>query len=190
MKKTLGTICASTLILASAAYADDENGGFYAGIGIQAYDLDSNNGEGSNDDITAISGINLTGGYAFNSYFSVEGEAMFGIGTISQNVPNSDDTVEVGFNNGFSGFGRANLPLGDNFAIFTRVGFTSLSYDVRDPVNAGNVLELDDSGLAWGGGLEFRFGEAGANAIRFDFTDANLDALPTQFYGISYNRRF
>lgn len=191
MKTINMTLLSALGLLGLQQTAAADESGFYAGASYQVYDLDSNNGIGSNDDINGVSGLQLTAGYAFNKYFSAEGELMFGLETTEKSVQgNSAELVDVGFNQGFGAYGKASLPIGENFAVFGRAGFTNLSFDVRDPVNAGSTLDVDDSGLAWGGGFEFRFGENGNNAIRFDFIDASLDALPTQIYGISYNRRF
>lgn len=190
MNRHLSALALSISIPVMGAHAEADSPNLYAGVGSQVFDLDSNNGAGSNDDLNTTA-ITLIGGVELNRYLAIEGE--FDIGVSKQDVTASRSqniSVEAGLSTGASFFARASYPLGDSFSVSARAGFTSYTVEVRDPNNAGSTFELDDSGFALGVGLAFDFGDDNKNRIRVDFTERNLDNLPTQTYGIAYVRKF
>lgn len=181
----LFALCASALPLTAQAQSA-ERSGFYGGIQVVAVDLDSNNDDGSNDDLQS-EGFGLIAGFDVNRYFAIEGSAAIG-GTRTEVGAGDDQFVEVGLESVFGAYGKAQYPFSQNVAVYGRVGFKSIEYEVRDPSSATpSTLTVDDSGAAFGGGIEFSIDK---NTIRLDFTEFNGDALPTQSYTLAYIRKF
>ena len=110
-------ICAATMIFSAAMAAAD---GFVGGsVGSASVD-DPQGGVNDSD-----SGFKLFGGYRFNEYFAVEG-FYAGLGEPESTPSGVPVSTEL------TGYGAqlvASLPVGDQFAVFGKVGFYSWEED-------------------------------------------------------------
>ncbi len=148
MNRTLIVACASALLAAVPAYADNEQG-FYAGAGVGEYNVTVDDiddvgpivGDFDSDDTS----YKFFGGYRFNPYFAVELAYI--------NLGEPEDIVE-GFPihtkaDGLAPYVVGTLPLGI-FEVFAKLGY--LFYDVD--VDLDDV-QVSDSGedLVYGAGV-------------------------------------
>jgi outer membrane immunogenic protein len=172
------TILLSTVaILAAASGASAQDGQFHLGGGYTFL-----NGEGANFDA-----LTLRGGYDYNEFFGVEGEALIGLGDESVTVGGVTGDVSVDY--GFGLFGKAQYPLNEQFSIFARLGYAYYEAEASAALGGQTVsVSEGEGGVAYGVGAEWAF--AGPNAVRFDYTRNDLDDAEIDAYTLSYVRRF
>ncbi len=119
----------------------------------------------------SLFGVHFRGGYNFNKYFALEAD-----GTLTFNskevIPEYDMRPS-----GIAGvYMRANLPLGEKFKVFGRVGYSQVSYlfesdnfDIEDD----EFVSDQHQGPAFGGGAQFDVTDT--VAIRGDYTSFQVD---------------
>lgn len=167
--KTLLLASAAAIVAAAGASAQD-TGNVYLGAGYTYVDVDG----------VEFDALNLRGGYDFNQYFAVEGEALIGLG--DEEVSGVDVSLEylVG------AYAKAQYPLNEQFSVFGRLGYAYTEVEG----SAGGVTVSDDTdGFAYGVGGEWAF--AGPNAIRVEYTRYEFeDDGEADTFGASYIRRF
>lgn len=111
------------------------------------------------------------GGYAFNDNFAVE-LAWFDGGNADEDYGAGSIDVELtGLN--ASVIGR--LPVGEKFALFGRLGFTSYDAEVSARVNGETVAFEDgsDEDLSYGVGGELTFGQQFGFRAEYEIVDAS-----------------
>jgi opacity protein-like surface antigen len=144
-KVVIGILAAFGLMGASAHAAESDAGAYVGvGIGTSTIKIDDFNFDESD------TAFKLFGGYMFNPYVGLE-LAYLNAGEPSATV--SGVSVEVSVT-GFSGSVVGNIPLGDRFALFGKLGFAQ--YDVEATARIGAAsASADDSGseLAYGVGM-------------------------------------
>ena len=134
--------------VALGTHAEDQPG-FYVGGSIGEATNESGDFKGSD------TAFKLSGGYAFNKYFTAE-VAYVDAGT-------QDDSIGlVELENESSGViasALVRLPLAETFAVFGRIGYAF--YDSEATARLGNLSERErdsDEDLAYGIGIEFAMG--------------------------------
>ena len=171
--KTLLLASAAALVATAGATAQDA-GNFHLGAGYTYLDFD-----GVDFDM-----LNLRGGYDFNEYIGVEGEALIGLG--DEEITAGGITGDVSMDYILGAYAKAQYPVAEGFKIFGRAGY---AYAEAEASAAGLTLADSTDGFAYGAGAEWAFN--GPNAVRVEYTryefedDAEADA-----FGASYVRRF
>jgi opacity protein-like surface antigen len=177
--KTLLLSTATALIMASGVMASDASaqaidGQFNLGAGYTYLDLDG----------TAYDALTLRGGYDFNEYFGVEGEALIGLGEESETVLGIN--VDSSLNYGLGVYAKGQYPITDAVSVHGRVGYVWAEVEASA---AGLSVSDDEDGVGYGVGAQYAFN--GLNAVRADYTlydfgnDADADG-----WSVSYVRRF
>jgi hypothetical protein len=177
--------CAAMLLWTTGAYAQDS--GFYIGGGITRTSLDTGNDfiqdapdEFSLDDDD--NGWKLIAGMRLLDWFAVEGNYVdFG------GVNAGDDALGGSYElTGFDAFavGFLSAPFVD---VFGKVG--AIRWDAEDRVNFGDVsFSNDESGtdLAYGAGVQARFGSLGARLEYERFEVDGTDEVAMLTLGVTY----
>lgn len=164
MKAILSAAVAAAVMLAAPAFAQAEEVSAYANIGYSNVDVDP----------VTLGAINGRLGLKVNPYFSVEGEAQFGV---------ADDDflgVSVELNSVYGAFAVASFPVTQNLDIFARVGAATAEVDIGG-------TNVNSNGSAYGAGAQMFFSEA--NGIRIDYTRYEL-ASDADVWSVSYVRKF
>ncbi|MEA1943546.1 MAG: porin family protein [Pseudomonadota bacterium] len=165
---------ASLSIFALAAGASAQEGQFKLGAGYERADF---------DDVELDTAV-LRGGYDFNRYFGVEGQAHIGIGDESVSVGGLTGDVSMDYSLG--AFGVVRPWSNEQANVFLRGGYTTTEADADV---AGLGFDANEDAWAFGVGGEWYF--AGDNGVRVDYTRYDYDdGGDADFYGISYVRRF
>jgi OOP family OmpA-OmpF porin len=169
---------------APAAYAQDENAGFYLGGGVgqfnaQIDDVDDVDGtvDGWDEDDTAYK---FFGGYRMNSFLAFE------LAYINLGEPSGD--VVPGFNvdasvDGFAPYVVGTFPLGEWFEVYGRLGYFFYDATVGVEDGLGGRAEFDEESeeLVYGAGIGANIGErlnVRFEYERFDFENVDdADAL-------------
>jgi outer membrane immunogenic protein len=150
MKKFAIALAIAAAALASPAAAQSwDSGQWYAGAGYTNYDLDG----------ADVGGVTGRLGYRFHPNFAVEGEGTVGV--------QDDDNAELDGAYGIYGVGI--LPVSENFDVFGRVGYQQLKVD-----GTGPIADVDDSGAAYGAGVNWRF--TPGFGVRGEYTRLDGDA--------------
>ena len=170
----------SILAFLPAAFAQ----GFYVDGGYATNSLEAE------DDIDLdFSAINGHAGYDVTPYFGVEGEALIGVQDDSftvTDVSDDDDTVtetstfDVSLNSIFGVYAKANLPLGEKFNAFARVGFAVGEIEASIDFDGGSSETFTEEGVAFGVGGTFDFTPqiyARGDYTRYDLDDFESDAF-------------
>jgi|CXWL01.1.fsa_nt_gi opacity protein-like surface antigen len=136
MKKfaLIAAAAAAALIATPAAAQSGPVGSWYAGAGYTHYDLED----------AEVGGVTGRLGYRFHPNFAVEGEATLGT--------SDDDNAEL--DNAYGVYGVGILPVTPNIDLFGRVGYQQLSVD-----GTGPVADIDEDGIGYGAGANFRVSE-------------------------------
>ena len=146
------------LVLISGPALSTERKGAYVGGGLGAGTADlSDDGlaftDNSDNDIVIVEGH---GGYRFNSYFALEGQILGA-------ANDSDNDYQDSSFGGISGRALAIAPVSGLVDLYALVGFYSGSSEV------GNSDAEDESGAAYGGGIQLNFGARGQFGIRGEY---------------------
>jgi hypothetical protein len=144
---------AAAVLMAAPSVAHAE---WYAGGAYTQYQLED----------ADVGGVTGRLGYRFNPNFAVEGEASLGI----------EDDANAELNNTFGAYAVGILPLGSSgFDVFGRAGYLQADID-----GTGPQPDIDDGGLSYGAGVNWRLG-AGfglrADYTRTDADDEDIDAV-------------
>jgi hypothetical protein len=118
------------------------------------------------------------------SYFGVEGQGAFGIGS------DTDSGVKVKLRNEFSGYAVGFLPVHDSgLELFARIGYGHTSIKA----SAGSVSVTDGvDSLNYGAGAQYFFNH-GPNGVRADYTRYDFRGAGNgsgDVFSISYVRKF
>lgn len=178
----------SILALLPAAFAQ----GFYVDGGYAATSLEL---EFEDDDAAAESldldfgAIGGHAGYDFTPYFGVEGEVIIGVkdkSFITVGVSDDDESVieteniDVSLNSIFGVYAKANLPLGEQFNAFARVGYAVGELEASSDLDGSENEKGTEEGVAFGVGATFDFTQqiyARGDYTRYDFGEADTDAF-------------
>ncbi len=173
--KMLRTLSLASLsILALTAGATAQQGEFRLGGGYERFDF---------DDVDVDTAV-IRGGYDFNRFFGVEGQANIGINDESVTV--AGVTGDVGLDYSLGAFGVVRPWSDEQANVFLRGGYTTTEFDADI---AG--LNYDGSDEAWAFGVGGEWFFAGDNGVRLDYTRYDYDdGGEADTYGISYVRRF
>lgn len=151
--KTLLLSTAVALITASAASAQTPDGPYTLGAGYTNL-----NAVGGNYDA-----LTLRGGYDVNSYFGVEGEALFGIGDEVTNIFGVNAETTLSHSLGL--FAKGEYPITEAISVHGRLGYV---WTKLEGEAAGFSASRRDKGVGYGLGAEYAFN--GPNALRADYT--------------------
>jgi len=175
---------ASIMTLLPAAFAQ----GFYVdgGYSVSSSELefvdedDADSTAAFDSDTGAIGGH---AGYDFTPYFGIEGEVLIGVQDESftfEGATVADDVeVDVGMDSIFGVFAKANLPLGERFNAFARVGYAAGEVELSTDVEGGVTLSDTADGVGYGVGASFDFTPqiyVRGDFTRYDFEGADIDA--------------
>lgn len=188
MKKLL--ILGAGLMAITSTPAMAQDSGLEAHVGISMYE---------NNDFT---GAQARLGYMHNVgafMLGVEGEIGTAFTEVSERLRDPQlGTVDVDLgvdsNVGIYGVARSNRDSG--FGIIGRLGYHSTKFGATVSNNAiGNIsADLSANGFAGGIGLDYAFGNARKNVVRFDATYLDLGDLAIDdgmtVLALSYGRRF
>ncbi|MEQ8405860.1 MAG: porin family protein [Oceanicaulis sp.] len=164
--KTLLLASAAALLAASAASAQTADTGFSLGAGYTYLDTDG----------LDFDALTVRGGYDFNAYFGVEGEALIGLGD------EDFGGLDASLNYGVGAFAKARYPLSETVTAFARAGYVVAELELE------GFGSDDADGFAFGAGGEYAFG---ANAIRGEYTRYEFeDDAEADGFSVSYVRRF
>lgn len=215
----LSALSASTLAIGTAAAQQYNQGtedtGFYLGGGYTYIDIETDNDAddfedyfGDDDDVEVGGETNalfLRTGYAFTPYFSLEGEATFGIddGEFDFDADEDDfdfddnddgdleDTLRVGGDLGLDYlaalYGRFTYPVSDRIDLSARAGYAFAEIDTSfDDINGEEITVAGSSegGFAFGAGAGFDLTESStirADYTRYEFDGANADGLSVAY---------
>ena len=188
MKTILKSILLAAAILASPVLAQTESEykeGFYIQPVVGQFTLDEwcDSGDGivvSNCEDSQI-GFGLQGGYEFNEFWSAEGGFLYvdGFdGTATGLSQGRLATLSVESELGFLSFGgRGKYPIGDNFFVLGKAGFTFWT-QTNDSVGATQGVSVsvseDEDGvdLYYGAGAGLNFGKFGFT-VEYTLYNAN-----------------
>lgn len=147
MKKlALAAALLATTAVAAPAFAQE---GFYAGVGGTHYDTDN----------VEVDGVTGRAGYRFTPHFALEGEGTIGVG--------DDDDAEL--DHALGAYAVGIVPISQNFDLFGRVGYQTLETDTDT-----GLTGIDDDGVGFGGGVEWRPG-GGRFGVRGEYTRLEND---------------
>lgn len=143
--------------------------------------------------------VGLRGGYDVGPYFAIEGEVLLGTADETRSFFNEAGfeggsdvvayTVDYRLASSVSVFGRTNLPLGDRFTAFARLGYSAVEYEIESKAQgAGPALNDDHSGPAYGLGATFDVTES--IYVRGDLTGYDLDEFENDALSIGLGYRF
>lgn len=164
------------LLAGASAYAEQAPG-FYAGVGI---------GEASVkvDDVdfdASDTAFKVFGGYSVNQYFAVE-LTYFDGGAPSEDFSFGGQSASVETEiTGLTASAVGRLPLGETFALFGKLGFTS--YDATVSASGGGFSASEDGSdedLSYGIGAALGFGqsfEVRAEYEAVDISDGSFNVL-------------
>ena len=168
MKTVLSAVA---LVVLAGVAAQAQSNQFELSGGYSVFDL-------KRGDLNALT---VRGTYNFTEHFGAEAEGSFGI---------KDDTVTIGgltgdvkLKHALAAYGRAQYPLGEQFSVFARVGYSTIKVDADESLAVTGETE---SGLAYGVGAQWNF--MGNNGLRFDYTRHN--EANTDQWTLSYGYRF
>ena len=168
--KTLKITAAALLMVgvASSAMAQDSN--TYVNIGVNTYEFDTYSIQGKV-------------GYDFSEYFSVEGQAGFGVISDKETIAGTEFKTKVDYDLGAFLVGHA--PIAENLEILGRVGYYYAEVGVK---GGGQSVSGDFDGLAFGGGLQYMWDEL--NGVRGEYTYVDGDGGHADTFAVSYVRKF
>lgn len=173
--KTILLSTTAALLAASGASAQEPE--LHVGAGYSFIDADG----------VEFDAATLRGGYDFNEYFGVEGEALIGLG--DESVSAGGVTGDVSLDYGLGAFGKAQYPLSEQVSVFARLGYVYYEAEASAALGGQSVsVSEGEGGLGYGVGAEWAF--AGPNAVRIDYTRNDFDEGETDAFGVSYVRRF
>lgn len=172
--KTLKITAAAIVAMgfASSAMAQDSN--TYVNLGVTTYEFDT----------YSISG---KVGYDFSKYFSVEGQAGFGVISDKETIGNTEVKAKVDYDLG--AFVVAHAPIAENFEVLGRVGYYYAEVGGSAVVNGQTIADSANfDGLAFGGGLQYMWD--GLNGVRGEYTYVDGDGGHLDAFSVSYVRKF
>ena len=180
------TTLLGTLMVALAPLATAQ--GFYVDGGYTAVSTDFDIEE-EDLDVSYDLDFGLVGGhvgYDFNPYFSIEGEALFGVqdDTKTETFEIGDSELDVDYvfdlKHLVGAYARGNLPLGDQFRAFARAGYVTGELELSTNVEGVESESESGEAIALGVGGEFNFTQqiyARGDYTRYEFDDVSLDAF-------------
>ena len=178
-RQELLAVAAIFAFAAGASQAQDLSG-LYLGGSIGTFEADD-----GVDSVTPTNAV-LRAGYTINPFFDVEAEVAF---TISDDrVVDSGFTIDFS-NTNFAIYGKGNLVISDQFALFGRLGWMQTDLTAEA---AGISISEDDNAVAYGIGAQYAITQQ--VGLRFDATWAQFDvdgsSLDTTALSIGMDYRF
>ncbi|WP_019959973.1 porin family protein [Woodsholea maritima] len=167
--KTLLVSAALAAVVGFGAQAQDS--AFNLSAGYSLFDL-------KQGDVNALT---LRGGYNVSEMFGVDLEGSMGIK--SDKIGLNGYTGDVKLNYALGAFARAQMPLGEQFNVYGRVGYSTMKLKYDFPSKNYNDTK---SGLAYGAGAEWNFSDN--SGLRLDFTRHH--AAKANQWNVSYVYRF
>jgi OmpA-OmpF porin, OOP family len=167
------TLAALVLLATLPAHAYERRGAFIGGgLGIGTINL-SAEGEAATDPSYDDSSLTLAaqGGYRFNRWFALEG----GVAGAANDGDSSFNESSFG---GLTAFAVGLVPVGERVDLFARLGFHSSSSET------GFSGDEDESGAAYGAGLQVNLGSGGNFGIRTEYTTYRCDNLFDDVSGV------
>jgi OOP family OmpA-OmpF porin len=177
--KIASAIAAVTVAAASpAAFAQDENAGFYLGGGVGQFnaqiddvdDVDATVDEWDNDDTA----YKFFAGYRLNRFLAFELDYI--------NLGEPSGTVVPGFNvdaavDGFAPYVVGTIPLGNWFEVYGRVGyfFYDATVGVEDEIDGRVEFDEESEDLVYGAGIGANIGER--LNLRFEYERFDLQGV-------------
>jgi OOP family OmpA-OmpF porin len=171
-------LAVAALAAASAAQAQDNEAGFYAGAGVGMFDVEIDDFDDVDDTIDRYDSDDTAwkafAGWRANPYFAVE-LAYVNLGSPDDEIlPDTTLTVET---DGFAPYVVGTLPIGDWFELFAKAGYYWYDVEARISTPVGNFSDSDsDSTFTWsaGAGLNvFEHVNIRLEYEKFDFDQAD-----------------
>ena len=168
----------AALAAASAAQAQDNERGFYAGAGVGMFDVEIDDFDDVDDTIDRYdsddTAYKVFAGWRANPYLALE-LAYVNLGSPDDEIiPDTNLTIET---DGFAPYVVGTLPIGDWFELFAKVGYYWYDVTARVSTPIGSVSEDDsDSTFTWsaGAGLNiFEHVNVRLEYEQFDFDQAD-----------------
>lgn len=144
-----------------SAHADDDTG-FYLGAGIG--EVTDKAGDFESDGV----GVRFFGGYAFSKYFATEAEFLYA-GVLRDTIDDVELEVE---SDGFIFAALGQLPLGQAFSLFAKLGYTF--YDEKVSAKQGNLSASEknsDADLVYGAGARLDLGRTFQLRAEYEVVD-------------------
>lgn len=155
MKHVLpAALAVAALAAASAAQAQDNERGFYAGAGVGMFDVEIDDFDDVDDTIDRYDSDDTAwkafAGWRANPYLAVE-LAYVNLGSPDDEIlPDTTLTVET---DGFAPYVVGTLPIGDWFELFAKAGYYWYDVEARIDTPIGSVSDDDsDSTFTWSAG--------------------------------------
>ncbi|MEQ9451258.1 MAG: porin family protein [Pseudomonadales bacterium] len=171
MRKII-TLTALTTLAAFSLNAQAADNGLYIGAGVGAYTLEIDDTDFDDNDTVA----KVFAGYRFNKNLAVEGEY--------QKLFESEDDI-FGTNveleaDAWTIAVRPILPLTDFIDLYAKIGYTHYEAEARTRLGGVTINDEDsESGLNWGGGIDFNLGNVSlrGEVSRIEIDDADLNLV-------------
>jgi OOP family OmpA-OmpF porin len=169
-------LAVAALAAASAAQAQDNESGFYAGGGIGQFDVAIDDFDDVEDTVDAYdsddSAWKLFGGWRMNPYLAFE-VAYINLGSPEDEIlPETELTVET---DGFAPYVVGTFPIGDWFEVFGKAGYYWYSTDLKVTTPLGSLSDDEsDSTFTWAAGFGVNIFER-VN-IRLEYEQFDFDA--------------
>lgn len=148
-------LAVAALAAASAAQAQDNTSGFYAGGGVGTFDVEIDNFDDVDDTIDNYDSDDTAwkafAGWRMNPYLAFE-LAYVNLGSPDDEIlPDTTLTVET---DGFAPYVVGTLPIGDWFELFAKAGYYWYDVDARVTTPLGSISDDDsDSTFTWSAGV-------------------------------------
>lgn len=156
--------------------------GFYAGAGVGKASVKIDDiGFGLQFDTTDTA-FKIYGGYMFNEYFGLDA-GFFDVGDQTEDFGFAAITVDM---TGLSISLLGNLPLGENFALFGKVGVTSTTGDVES--QGFESEEASEDSISYGFGAALSFGLP--FELRAEYEVVEIDDVDLNYWTIGGLYRF
>ena len=178
-KLVLTCATAPLFVAAQTAYAQEyaapaERGGYFE-LGYLRAAVDINDTDVSLD-FNIIEGRM---GYHFNKYLAAE--VAIGGAPGTTNLDNTD--LDIGINVTLGAFGRVDIPIGDQFAVFGRAGYSQYTFDFHaDYLPEDTFVHDDEKGPSFGGGVVFDVTQS--FAVRLEATSHSFEDTDVVAAGI------
>jgi OOP family OmpA-OmpF porin len=178
------TAIVAAAIIAAAPLTTAADGHFYAGASVGSASL-SEQFDGFDVDDSSVA-ARLVAGWQFGDYFSLEaGYQIFG--TFQQRFDVDGESVDVALKaDGFTLGATGNLPLGEKFALYGRIG--SFFWDGDADINGVTQAQPEDTNLYLGVGI--RYAMTDRLSVVADWTRFALDDVDSDTAAIGMLLRF
>lgn len=156
MVKLLPTVILASSFLATTAYAQVQDTGFYIGGHYGQHKVELESDFADTDLKFGVAGVNA--GFQVNSFLGLE--ARYAVGVKDEDIFDGDDSAQFEIDRHMALVARGSIPLGERFSIFGIAGYGETRYAF-----SYDVLGVDDSetstekGFVYGAGAAFNLTE-------------------------------